>query len=64
MISTGGYHNTRGPAAMDGIGSAWADLCQLAQRLTGLTLAVVVVSIVVRMASLPVIVPVMKTDQN
>jgi histidine ammonia-lyase len=34
VISTGGYHNTRGPAAMDGVGSAWADLCQLAQRLT------------------------------
>jgi histidine ammonia-lyase len=34
VISTGGYHNARAPAAMDGIGSAWADLCQLAQRLT------------------------------
>jgi len=34
VISTGGYHNARGPAAMDGVGSAWADLCQLAQRLT------------------------------
>jgi histidine ammonia-lyase len=34
VISTGGYHNARGPAAMDGIGTTWADLCQLAQRLT------------------------------
>ena len=34
VISTGGYHNARAPAAMDGVGSAWADLCQLAQRLT------------------------------
>jgi histidine ammonia-lyase len=34
VISTGGYHSARAPAAMDGVGSAWADLCQLAQRLT------------------------------
>src|SRR4051794_5048571 len=34
VVSTGGYHNARGPAAMDGVGSVWADLCQLAQRLT------------------------------
>jgi histidine ammonia-lyase len=34
VISTGGYHNARAPAAMDGVGSVWADLCQLAQRLT------------------------------
>src|SRR3954470_18130740 len=34
VVSTGGYHNARAPAAMDGLGSAWADLCQLAQRLT------------------------------
>jgi histidine ammonia-lyase len=34
VISTGGYHNARAPAAMDAVASAWADLCQLAQRLT------------------------------
>src|SRR3954468_20776532 len=34
VISTGGYHNARAPAAMDGVGRVWADLCQLAQRLT------------------------------
>src|SRR3954447_27087229 len=34
VISTGGYHNARAPAAMDGVGIVWADLCQLAQRLT------------------------------
>jgi histidine ammonia-lyase len=34
VISTGGYHNARAPAAMDGVGSVWADLCQIAQRLT------------------------------
>jgi histidine ammonia-lyase len=34
VISTGGYHNARAPAAIDGAGIAWADLCQLAQRLT------------------------------
>lgn len=34
VISTGGYHNARAPAAMDGLAIAWADLCQLAQRLT------------------------------
>jgi histidine ammonia-lyase len=34
VICTGGYHDARAPAAMDGVGSAWADLCQLAQRLT------------------------------
>jgi histidine ammonia-lyase len=34
VISTGGYHNARAPAAMDGVGTVWADLCQIAQRLT------------------------------
>jgi histidine ammonia-lyase len=34
VLSTGGYHNARAPAAMDALGIAWADLCQLAQRLT------------------------------
>jgi histidine ammonia-lyase len=34
VISNGGYHNARAPAAMDGLAITWADLCQLAQRLT------------------------------
>jgi histidine ammonia-lyase len=34
VFSTGGYHNTRAPAAIDGMAFAWADLCQLAQRHT------------------------------
>src|SRR3954447_11282345 len=34
VISTGGYHNARSPAAMDALGSVWADMSQLAQRLT------------------------------
>ena len=34
VLSTGGYHNARATAAIDGLGIAWADLCQLAQRLT------------------------------
>jgi histidine ammonia-lyase len=34
VISNGGYHNARAPAAIDGLGAAWADLCQLAQRVT------------------------------
>jgi histidine ammonia-lyase len=34
VLSNGGYHNARAPAAMDALGVAWADLCQLAQRLT------------------------------
>ena len=34
VLSNGGYHNARAPGAMDGLGIAWADLCQLAQRLT------------------------------
>jgi histidine ammonia-lyase len=33
VISTGGYHDARAPAAMDGVGTVWADLCQLAQRI-------------------------------
>jgi len=34
VFSTGGYHNAQAPAAMDGVASAWADLCQLAERHT------------------------------
>jgi histidine ammonia-lyase len=34
VISTGGFHNARAPAALDGLGFAWADLCQLVQRHT------------------------------
>jgi len=34
VISTGGYHNARASAAIDSLGIAWADLCQLAQRIT------------------------------
>src|SRR3954451_18164063 len=34
VLSNGGYHNARAPAAMDALGVTWADLCQLAQRLT------------------------------
>ena len=34
VFSTGGFHNTRGPAAIDGMAFAWADLCQLAERHT------------------------------
>jgi histidine ammonia-lyase len=32
--STGGYHNAHAVAAIDGLGFAQADLCQLAERLT------------------------------
>ena len=32
VFSTGGYHNPRATAAIDGLSFAWADLCQLAQR--------------------------------
>jgi histidine ammonia-lyase len=32
IFSTGGYHNSRATAAIDGMSFAWADLCQLAQR--------------------------------
>ena len=34
VLSNGGYHNARAPAAIDGLAAAWADLCQLAQRVT------------------------------
>lgn len=34
VLSNGGYHNARAPAAIDALGIAWADLCQLAQRVT------------------------------
>jgi histidine ammonia-lyase len=34
VLSNGGYHNARASAAVDGLGIAWADLCQIAQRLT------------------------------
>jgi histidine ammonia-lyase len=34
VISTGGYHDARAPAAMDTLGTTWADLCQLAARVT------------------------------
>jgi histidine ammonia-lyase len=34
VFSTGGYHNARATAAIDGMAFAWADLCQLAQRHT------------------------------
>lgn len=34
VLSTGGYHNARATAAIDGLAFAWADLCQLAQRQT------------------------------
>jgi histidine ammonia-lyase len=34
VISTGGYHDARAPAAMDTLGTTWADVCQLAARVT------------------------------
>jgi histidine ammonia-lyase len=34
VFSTGGFHNTRSPAALDAMAFAWADLCQLAGRHT------------------------------
>src|SRR4051794_27365670 len=34
FLPTGACHKARAPAAMDALGVAWADLCQLAQRLT------------------------------
>jgi histidine ammonia-lyase len=34
VLSTGGYHNARATAALDSLGIVWADLCQLAQRLS------------------------------
>jgi histidine ammonia-lyase len=33
VVSNGGYHDARAPAAMDAVGVAWADLSQLCQRL-------------------------------
>ena len=32
VFSTGGYHNSRATAALDGLAFAWADVCQLTQR--------------------------------
>jgi histidine ammonia-lyase len=32
LVSNGSFHNPRAQAALDGLGFAWADLCQLAQR--------------------------------
>jgi histidine ammonia-lyase len=34
VFSTGGYHNTQAPAAIDGVAFQWADLCLLAERHT------------------------------
>lgn len=34
VFSTGGYHNTQAPAAIDAVAFQWADLCQLAERHT------------------------------
>jgi histidine ammonia-lyase len=34
VFSTGGYHNSQAPAAMDGVAFQWADLCLLAERHT------------------------------
>ena len=34
VFSTGGYHDARAPAALDGVAFAWTDLCQLAARAT------------------------------
>jgi histidine ammonia-lyase len=33
-LSNGSYHNAQAPQAMDGLGMAWADLCQLLERQT------------------------------
>jgi histidine ammonia-lyase len=32
VLSTGGYHNAAGPAALHQLALVWADLCQLAER--------------------------------
>jgi histidine ammonia-lyase len=32
VLSTGGYHNAAGPAALHQLSLCWADLCQLAER--------------------------------
>jgi histidine ammonia-lyase len=34
VISNGGYHDARASMAIDALGAQWADLCQLAQRVT------------------------------
>jgi histidine ammonia-lyase len=34
VFSTGGFHNSRAPAAIDAMSFAWADLCLLAERHT------------------------------
>ncbi len=34
VISTGGYHNAQASPALDGLATAWADICQLVQRHT------------------------------
>jgi histidine ammonia-lyase len=34
VLSNGGYHDARATGAVDELGIAWADLCQLCQRLT------------------------------
>jgi histidine ammonia-lyase len=34
VFSTGGYHNSQAPAAIDAVAFQWADLCQLAERHT------------------------------
>jgi histidine ammonia-lyase len=32
VLSTGGYHNAIAPAALHGLATVWADLCQIAER--------------------------------
>ena len=32
MLSTGGYHNSMSPQALDGLAAIWADLARLAER--------------------------------
>jgi histidine ammonia-lyase len=34
VLSNGGYHDARATAAIDALAASWADLCQLAQRVT------------------------------
>jgi histidine ammonia-lyase len=34
VLSNGGYHNARASAAIDALGVVWADVCQIAQRIT------------------------------
>ena len=33
-LSNGSYHNAQAPPAMDGLATAWADICQLLERQT------------------------------